>query len=462
LKCYEQKSESKSYKDNLNLLENKVECDLNFRSFLEHLSKSGELTRISKEVSTEYEMAGIIEALGEKPVFFEKVKEADIPVVAGLLSSKELMARALGIKRDELLHKLSTAIENPVPPEVAEKGECQEIVEKTVDLTKLPIMRYTEKDGGKYIASAVAIVKDPELGRNMCFHRLMLLSKNKFVARIVEDRGTDTALKKAGGELDIAMCIGNSTAVLLAAATSLPKGVDELGMANALEKTQLVKCKTIDLEVPKDCEIVLEGRITREKASEGPFLDTTGTIDKIRQQPTIEIKCITHREKPIYQALLPGRNEHQFLMGMPREPTIFNEVNKVCECKDVYVTPGGCSWLHAVVQIKKKNADDGKRAISAAFEGHKSLKHCVIVDDDIDIYNPHDVEWAIATRFQADKNAVILPNQRGSSLDPSGDLTEGKKARTCKMGLDATIPFGKTDKSFAKEKYKKVDLNRFL
>jgi UbiD family decarboxylase len=435
---------------------------LGFRSFLEQLDKSGELTRIRKEVSTEYEMAGIIEALGEKPVFFEKVKESSIPVVAGLVSSKELIARALNIEKKQLLHRLSTAIENPVPPDVAEKGECQEIIEQDVDLTKLPIMRYTEKDGGKYITSAVAIVKDPELGRNMCFHRLMLLGKNKFVARIVEERGTDTALKKTGGELDIALCIGNSTAVLLAAATSLPKGVDELGMANTLEKTELVKCKTIDLEVPRDCEIVLEGRITKEKTSEGPFLDTTGTIDKIRQQPIIEIKCITHREKPIYQTLLPGRNEHQFLMGMPREPTIFNEVSKICECKDVYITPGGCSWLHAVVQIKKKNPDDGKRAIGAAFEGHKSLKHCVIVDDDIDIYNPHDVEWTIATRFQADKNAIILPNQPGSSLDPSGDLTEGKKATTCKMGLDATIPFGKTDKSFTKEQYRKVDLNKFL
>ena len=435
---------------------------MGFRSFLEQLDKYGELTRIRKEVSTEYEMAGIIEALGEKPVFFEKVKESSIPVVAGLVSSKELIARAMNIEKKQLLHRLSTAIENPVPPDVAEKGECQEIIEQDVDLTKLPIMRYTEKDGGKYITSAVAIVKDPELGRNMCFHRLMLLGKNKFVARIVEERGTDTALKKAGGELDIALCIGNSTAVLLAAATSLPKGVDELGMANALEKTELVKCKTIDLEVPRDCEIVLEGRITKEKTSEGPFLDTTGTIDKIRQQPIIEIKCITHREKPIYQTLLPGRNEHQFLMGMPREPTIFNEVSKICECKDVYITPGGCSWLHAVVQIKKKNPDDGKRAIGAAFEGHKSLKHCVIVDDDIDIYNPHDVEWAIATRFQADKNAIILPNQPGSSLDPSGDLTEGKKATTCKMGLDATIPFGKTDKSFTKEQYRKVDLNKFL
>jgi len=436
---------------------------LGFRSFLEQLDTGGELTKIRKDVSTEYELAGIIDALGEKPVLFEKVKESSLLVVAGLVSSKELIARALDIRKEQLLHKLSAAIENPVPPDVVENGECQEIVEKDVDLTRLPIMRYTEKDGGKYIASAVAIVKDPGFGsRNMCFHRLMLLDKSRFVARIVENRGTDTALKKAGGELDIAICIGNSTAVLLAAATTLPMGVDELGMANALEKTQLVKCKTIDVEVPKDCEIVLEGRITKEKTSEGPFLDLTGTVDRIRQQPVIEIKCVTHRENPIYQTILAGRNEHKFLMGMPKEPTIFNEVNKICECKDVYITPGGCSWLHAVVQIKKQNSDDGKKAIMAAFEGHKSLKHCVIVDDDIDIYNPHEVEWAIATRFQTDKNAIILPNQPGSSLDPSGDLTEGKKATTCKAGLDATVPFGKTDKGFTKEQYRKVDLNKFL
>jgi 2,5-furandicarboxylate decarboxylase 1 len=435
---------------------------LGFRGFLEQLDKAGELTRIRKEVSTEYEMAGIIDALGEKPVFFEKVKESGIPVVAGLVSSKELIARSLNIKKAQLLHKLSTAIENPLPPDVVEKGECQEIVEKTVDLTKLPIMRYTKKDGGKYIASAIAVIKDPELGRNTCFHRLMLIDKNRFVARIVEERGTDTALKKSGGELDIAMCIGNSTAVLLAAATSLPKGVDEMGMANVLEKTELVKCKTVDVEVPRDCEIVLEGRITKERVSEGPFLDLTGIVDKVRQQPVIEVKCITHREKPFYQTILAGRNEHKFLMGMPKEPTIFNEVNKVCECKDVYITPGGCSWLHAVVQIKKKSPDDGKKAISAAFEGHRSLKHCVVVDEDINIYDQNDVEWAVATRFQADKTAVILPNQRGSSLDPSGDLTEGKKARTCKMGLDATIPFKETGKGFEKEGYRKVDLKKFL
>jgi UbiD family decarboxylase len=435
---------------------------LGFRNFIKELDKNGELIRIRKEVSTEYELAGIISALGENPVYFKKIKESSYPVVAGLVSSKGLIARSLGIQKEQLLPKLSNAIEHPVPPQAAEKGVCQEIVETDVDLTKLPIMHYTEKDGGKYIASAVTIIKDPQLGRNMCFHRLMLKDKNHFVARIVEDRGTDTALKKTGGELDIAICIGNSTAVLLSAATSLPKGVDELGMANALEKTELVKCKTVDLEVPADCEFVLEGRITKEKASEGPFLDLTGVIDRVRQQPIIEIKCITHRKNPIYQTILAGKKEHKFLMGMPKEPTIFNEVNKVCKCLDVYITPGGCSWLHAVVQIKKQNADDGKKAIAAAFEGHRSLKHCVVVDEDIDIYSPQDVEWAIATRFQADKNAVILSNQPGSSLDPSADLTEGKKATTAKAGLDATVPLVTTGKGFKKEEYTKVDLNRYL
>ncbi len=435
---------------------------MGFRSFLEQLEREGKVTRIQKEVSTELELAGIIDALGEKPCFFEKVKECNMSVVAGLVSSKELVAKSLNMNIQQILPKLSSAIENPVAPTVVKKGECQEIVEQNVDLTRLPIMRYTKKDGGKYVPSAISIVKDPELGRNMCFHRLMLIGKNKFVARIVEDRGTDTALKKAGGELDIALCIGNSTAVLLAASTSLPKGVDELGMANVLEKTELVKCKTIDVEVPRDCEIVLEGRITKERVPEGPFLDLTGIVDRVRQQPVIEIKCITHRKNPIYQTILAGRNEHKVLMGMPKEPTIFNEVNKVCKCNDVYITTGGCSWLHAVVQISKQNPDDGKKAIKAAFEGHKSLKHCIVVDDDINIYDSNDVEWALATRFQADKAAVIMPNQPGSSLDPSGDLTEGKKARTCKMGLDATIPLRGTGKGFKKANYRKVELNKFM
>lgn len=439
--------------------------ELGLRAFIELLQKSGELTKITSPVSATYELAGIINALGEKPVYFDSVKESDVPVVAGLVSSKELICRALGITKEQLLPKLSLAIEKPVEPALIKDAFCQEVVHtgEDVDLTKLPIMHYTDKDGGKYVASAVSIVKDPQSGyRNMCFHRLMLKDKNHFIARIVENRGTDSILKKAGGELDIAICVGNSTAVLLAAATSLPTGVDEIGMANALEKTDLVKCKTVDIEVPADTEIVFEGKITSEKATEGPFLDLTGVVDRIRQQPVIKINCVTHRKNPIYQTILAGKNEHKFLMGMPKEPTIYNEVNKVCQCKDVYITPGGCSWLHAVVQIHKTHADDGRKAIFAAFEGHKSLKHIVVVDEDINIYDPHDVEWAISTRFQADKNLVVLSNQSGSSLDPSGDLSEGKKATTAKAGIDATTPIITTGKGFKKEDYIKIDLNNYV
>jgi UbiD family decarboxylase len=424
------------------------------------LERDSRLVKIRKEVSTEFEIANILAALDGSAAMFVNVKDSKFPVIGNIISSRDLVAKALGIERERILGRLAEAINSPVKPEVVDKGACQEIASEP-DLTKLPILRYMPKDGGKYVASAVCIIKDPETGvRNASFHRLMLIDKNHFAARIVENRGTDTALRKKG-ELDIAICIGNSVPVLLGGATSLPMGSDELAMANSLEQTKLVKCKTVDIEVPVETEFVLEGRITKETAQEGPFLDLTETYDKTREQPVIEIKRMTHRKDAIFHALLPGKGEHKVLMGMPREPTIFNEVSKVCTCKNVLVTPGGTSWLHAVVQITKQNDDDGRKAIEAAFKGHSSLKHCVVVDDDINIYDPNEVEWAIATRFQADKNLMVMPNQPGSSLDPSGNLTEGKKATTCKAGVDATIPWGKKDKGFKKERYGTVNLGKY-
>ena len=435
---------------------------MSFRQYLERLDKQGKLVRIRKEVSPELDAAAIMNEYDGQAVLFEKVAGSGIPVAGGLCSSRDAIADSLGVQKEKILITLAEAIKERKKPKVVKSGECQEVVEKSVDLAKLPILKYVEGDGGKYISSGISVIKDPTLGRNVSFHRLMLIGKDRFAARIVENRGTDVAMKKSGGELDIAICIGNTNPVLLSAATSLAPGEDEFSMANALARTELVRCKTVDIEVPRDCEIVLEGRITKERVPEGPFLDITGTQDKVREQPVIQIKCITHRRDPIFQALLPGKWEHRLLMGMPKEPTIYNEVNKVCKCRSVNVTPGGCSWLHAVVQIKKENADDGMKAIDAAFKGHGSLKHCVIVDEDIDIFDPNDVEWAIATRFQADKRTKIMPDQPGSSLDPSGDLSEGKKAVTCKAGIDATIPLGKKDKKFARGRYKKVDAKRYL
>ena len=228
-------------------------------------------------------------------------------------------------------------------------------------------------------------------------------------------------------------------------------------MAHALTPTPLARCLGVDLEVPAESEIILEGRITHQLVDEGPFVDLTGTHDLVRRQPIVEIDRITHRANPIYQALLPGGPEHKVLMGMPREPTIFAAVSEVCECRDVLITPGGASWLHAIVQIHKGGPVDGRRAGEAAFRGHTSLKHVVVVDDDVDIHDSEAVEWAIATRFQADRDLLSWSDQPSSSLDPSAKQIPGQKARTAKMGLDATIPWDSSAGPSNAEAFRRVD-----
>jgi len=216
---------------------------------------------------------------------------------------------------------------------------------------------------------------------------------------------------------------------------------------------------------------VLEGRITRQLVDEGPFLDLTETMDIVRRQPVVKVNCFTHRCDALYQALLPGGLEHKLLMGMPREPTIYEEVSKVCECVNVLLTPGGGSWLHGVVQIRKRDPDDGRQAIEAAFRGHPSLKHVLIVDEDINIYNLAELEWAIATRFQANSDLLSWPDQPGSSLDPSALHIPGEKSRTAKVGIDATIPWRKfsgalrTEQeraTFRKVQYETVAVDKYL
>ena len=229
------------------------------RKFIEGLEAGNRLIRIKKEVSTEFEIANILAALDGKVVLFEKVRESRFPVVGNLISSRELVAASLGTTRERLLETLVHAVNNTKKPDVVEDGPCHEVVEDA-DLDALPILRYMPKDGGKYVASAVCITKDPETGmRNSSFHRLMQMDRNHFAARIVENRGTYTALKKTG-ELDVAICIGNSVPVLLAGATSFPIGVDELGMANSLEETKLVKCRTVDIEVPTETRVRPRGQ----------------------------------------------------------------------------------------------------------------------------------------------------------------------------------------------------------
>jgi UbiD family decarboxylase len=436
---------------------------MSFRRFIESAAARGELITISQPVDTTYEVANVAHALEGRVVLFDTIR--DYPgwrVCSGVCADRRHFSADLGVPVPGLMRHLAEALANPVPPPVVDTAPCQEVIVEDVNLFDLPILLHLPQDGGHYVASNVVIVNDPELGRNMCYHRLLRLDAKQFAARIVENRGTYNALQKTEGDLPVAICIGVSLGTHLAASMSPPPGVDELAVANALSPTPLVKCLTNDLHVPADAEIVLEGRITRRSVSEGPFMDLTETMDITRMQPVIAIDLMTHRRDPIFHALLPGGLEHKLLMGMPKEPTIYAAVNEVARCTGAVITPGGASWLHAVVQIDKQGPDDGRLAIEAAFRGHGSLKHVWVVDTDVDIYDPAQVEWAVATRFQADRDLYVYANQPGSSLDPSGAHVPGQKSRTAKMGLDCTIPWGADRSAFARGQYGRVNLSDYL
>jgi 2,5-furandicarboxylate decarboxylase 1 len=428
------------------------------RDFLGKLKAEGRLIEIKKPVSKRLELAGVLKALDGQPVYFSNIAENPGAIVAGnIFSTRKLACQYLGIPQEQLVHTIANAIRNPVAPELAEAGPVLEETDADVDLSSYPVPFHAEKDGGPYFASAIVIAKDPELGRNCSFHRMMVMDRDRVAMRILP-RHLEEYIKRAGGELDVAFVVGAPINVLLASACSVELGKDELGIANALMPLKTVRLGN-GIEVPADAEFAFEARITSELTDEGPFIDLTETYDVVRKQRIMRITKIHHRKDPVFHALLPGALEHKLLMGMPREPTMFNEVSKVCECAGVSITPGGCSWLHAVVAIRKKNADDGKKAIDAAFRGHKSLKHVVVVDEDIDINDPQDVEWAIATRLQADKSVVIKSNETGSSLDPSADPMTYK---TSKMGMDATKPLIAHGKNFEKAQWMKVDPSKYL
>ena len=412
---------------------------MKFREFVEYLDEKGELIKIKKEVSIEYEIATLMKMLDGKPLLFENVAGYDMPVAANICCNRSLLAEGLQIDEKELIKKMLNAIENPVEPEVKEAEGYRELN----SLEDLPILLHYPQDGGKYISSAIVVANDAEYGLNASYHRMMVIGENKVVMRILP-RDFHKYIER--GLKEFAICIGNPISVAIASAISMPTEVNELAIANALEPTHLIEIG--NHKVPES-EIIMIAEITDEMHDEGPFLDLTETFDIVRKQKVAKIKKIYAKEKAIYHALLPGGLEHKTLMGTPKEPTIFHEVSKVCEVKDVYITPGGCSWLHGVVSIKKKHEEDGKKAIEAAFRGHKSMKHVFVVDDDIDVHNWQQIEWAMATRFQGSKDMVIK-REKGSSLDPSADPITRE---TTKIGFDLTIPLDKE-----KENFKKPDL----
>ncbi|HID43796.1 MAG TPA: UbiD family decarboxylase [Archaeoglobaceae archaeon] len=355
-------------------------------------------------------------------------------VAMNFIATREILCRYLRIEKENLAKYLANL------PYDGEISILDNNLEKcSPDLGRIPVLKFFERDGGKYITAGVVIArnKDSEVENpesyNACIHRLMVLDEKRLVARLVAPRHTYLLWKKAmesGKDLPVAIAIGVHPLFLFAASTRVPKG-KEFGYAASLMKG-LDLYRIDDILVP-DSEYVLIGRMTHELIREGPFVDITGTYDTIREQPVIEIDRMYMKEEPVYYSITPAGGDHQVLMGIPYESEIFRAVKKVCDVRNVVMTEGGKHYFHAVVQMRKNREGEGKNAIIAAFSAHQSLKHVTVVDEDIDIYNINDVEYAIATRFQADRDLVLIKNVRGSTLDPSSD-----DGITTKWGIDAT------------------------
>jgi len=426
---------------------------MSLRDFLRLMEKKKEVLHVKNPLSTSFEIPFVMKKFDrEGPVLlFEKVKDFDVKVVANVVGTRRRICDGLGVDQEGLYQRLTEAWASPTKPKIVSDGPAKEVVEK-VDLSKFPFLTHFERDAAPYITSAVVYAKSVD-GKvdNVSVHRLQVLDRNHLAIRLVPRHLFKLwrMAKEAGKDLDVSMSVGVHPAVLLAASSPVAFGVCEFNVANALTGNglRLVECEHVNACAPAEAELVLEGRISASKeVIEGPFVDVTGTYDVQRNQPVVNVVGVMRRRDYVYEGLLPSGAEHRLLMGLPHEVLIWESVAKVVpKVCAVNLSLGGSGWLHAVISVEKQVDGDGKNVLLAAFAAHPSLKHAVVVDPDIDVFDPCEVEWAIATRFQAGEDLVVVKNVRGSTLDSSADQETGL---TTKMGIDATRPLTKPEEKF--------------
>ena len=421
------------------------------RGYIGLLERNNDLRVVKRTVLPKYEIAAVTaKADGSAAILFEDIKGSDFRLVSNLVGSRKRFALGIGCRRDEIHKRVTFAIRHAKRPKALTAGKFLQNTSK--DICKLPIVTHFEKESGPFITSSIIHARNPETKRqNSSFHRLMPIDGTHLSVRMVEGRHLHRCFmdaKENGEDLKVAITVGVHPAVSIAGAYQAEWGKDELSIANSLmdNKLTLTRLPFSNLTVPSGTEIVMEGRILQDRTHPEWMVEMLQTYDYQRLQPVFELERLYYRNSPIFHDILSGYAEHRLLMGMPIESKLDGELKKAFgHIRQVSMTPGGCNWLHAVVQIKKRSESDGKKIIKKTFELHRSLKQVTIVDDDIDLNDANAVEYAMATRFQADKDMSILKKVRGSSLDPSSDQ---KKLQTAKMGIDATKSLSKRPEGF--------------
>lgn len=426
----------------------------NFRSWLEAWERSGWLTRIPKAVDPKYVLGAITKKLEkERAFFFEQVSGYSIPLVSNFCFSRNALATALGMDEKDVIPGLRRAMGKPVPCEIVDEAPFHEnrIVKEMNPLHVFPIPTYHERDAGPYITGGVVIAKDPETGiRNASIHRIRVFDDG-MMGLLILPRHLDLCLQKCvkmNRPLEVAVAVGVDPFTLLAAQAILPFGIDELEVANAMRPSsplKLARCTTVDVEVPIDSEIVFEGIIDpKQTRVEGPFGEFPRYYSSKAPRPTFRLKAICYRKDPLFYSILPAGREHLLLGAIPREVSILADVQRaVPSVRAVHLTYGGTCRYHLIFSLAKESEGEARSAMLAAMVNNADIKHVVAVDEDIDIFDMEQVEWAIATRFQGDRDLLVVPQVRVSLLDPSSPAGIGTK-----LGIDATAPVGSLQENF--------------
>jgi 2,5-furandicarboxylate decarboxylase 1 len=414
------------------------------RSWLHQLAATGRLAVARSGISLIDELAAISKTLElDRAVMFPRPSGHAMAVVSNLFADRSWVADSIGVPCADLLTRFQQAVRQPLPWVEVEEAAAQEVVHHDVDLLKLlPIPKHNEHDSGPYITAALLIARNPKTGvQNVSIHRCQVSGPDR-IGVLLLPRHTHHYFRmaeEAGEALEIALVIGVHPACILASQAIAALDEDEMKIAGALmgAPVEMVKCRTNQVRVPAHAEIVIEGRILpKVREPEGPFGEFPQYYGPRADREVIQVDAVTHRKHAIFHTIVGGGVEHLVLGEVPREATLLEHLQRSFPgVRDVRLTRGGTCRYHLVVKIDKRSNGEPKNIIMGAFGGHYDVKQVTVVDLDVDIDNPHEIEWAIATRFQADRDLLVVSGAQGSKLDPSSQ--EGISA---KMGIDATKP----------------------
>ena len=439
------------------------------RDWLRRLAATNRLAVAREGVSLIDELAAVSKRLElERAVLFPAPGGHIIPVVANLFADRSWIADSLGVSTSELLSRFQNAVRQPLPWVEVTAAPVQEVIHREIDLLRqLPIPKHNEHDSGPYITAALLIARNPKTGiQNVSIHRCQVSGPDRIGVLLLprHTRHYFRMAEEAGEALEIALVIGVHPACILASQAIAALDSDEMEIAGALlgQPVDMVKCRTNRVRAPAHAEIVIEGRILpKVREPEGPFGEFPQYYGPRADREVIQVDAITHRRNPIFHTIVGGGMEHLLLGGIPREATLLEHLQRSFpSVRDVRLTRGGTCRYHLAVKIDKASSGEPKNIIMGAFAGHYDIKQVVVVDMDVDIDDPSEIEWAVATRFQADRDLVVISGAQGSKLDPSS--ADGISA---KMGLDATKPLVVEPMEFKRIHVKgveHVDLGRLL